>query len=65
MRNQDPSVEYNLAAKLLPWREYVARGGETASERLVKEHAAGGYYCPIRVPKIRVYHRSTWEEKEK
>ena len=59
-----PSVDHDLASKLLPWREYVARGGETASERLLREHAERGYYCPLRVPKVRVYHPSTWKAQE-
>ena len=59
---QDPSVEHDIASKLLPWRDYVARGGETASERLLREHAAGGYYSAILVPKVRVYHPSTWQK---
>ncbi len=63
-RLQDPSVDHDLASKLLPWREYVARGGETASERLTREHAERGYYCPLRIPKVRVYHPSTWKAQE-
>lgn len=58
----DPSVEHDIGAKLYPWRSVVVRDAEPASERLRKIHAerARGD-SPPRLPKIRVYHRSTWQ----
>ncbi len=48
--------------ELYPWRNAALRPAEPASERLRREHTEkrAMEYSPPRLPKLRVYHPSTW-----
>lgn len=58
----DPSVDHDLARKVHPWGSYASRrpDGETASERLwrIQSRPMEGGDPPL--PRVTIYHRSTW-----
>ncbi len=58
----DPSVEHDLGHKIYAWGNYAdagRMGGETMSERLWRTHSRP-MVDPTPLPKLYVYHRSTW-----
>lgn len=58
---EDPSVEHDLGSKVLPWKNVVVRDSEPASERLFRLHSRPMEAGPPILPRLYVYHRSTWQ----
>lgn len=59
----DPSVESDLAGKVYPWGNVALRDSEPASERLRRIQASRpNLPMPDMIPKLYVYHRSTWNK---
>ena len=59
----DPTVEHDIGSKIYPWDNYASSrmAGETASERLWRVHSRPLEASPTPLPRMYVYHRSTWK----